>query len=280
MFCMSTILLHLIPASLYAGLGVVFWRSCILARAPLAKGRQCMAPRERIFLLVALVAHGVALHSAIFPGEEMRFGFGVAMSLMVWLAICFYWVETLYTRLDGLHAVVMPAGVLASTIPMFFPGEHVLANAASPAFRAHFVIAMLAYSLFTLAALHALLMSVAGRQLHNARFSRLLTSLPPLMTMEALLFRLIAIAFSLLTLTLATGVMFSESLFGQAFRVDHKTIFAAISWLLFGALLLGRNLWGWRGRIALRWTLAGFVALMLAYVGSRFVIEVVLQRIG
>ena len=279
MFCMSTILLHLIPASLYAGLGVVFWRSCILARAPLAKGRQCMAPRERVFLLIALVAHGVALHSAIFPGEEMRFGFGVAMSLMVWLAICLYWVETLYTRLDGLHAVVMPAGVLASTIPMFFPGEHVLANAASPAFRAHFVIAMLAYSLFTLAALHALLMSVAGRQLHNARFSRLLTNLPPLMTMEALLFRLIAIAFSLLTLTLATGVMFSESLFGQAFRVDHKTIFAAISWLLFGALLLGRNLWGWRGRIALRWTLAGFVALMLAYVGSRFVIEVVLQRV-
>ncbi len=280
MFCMSTILLHLIPASLYAGLGVLFWRSCILARAPVAKGQQCMAPRERIFLLVALVAHGVALHSAIFPGEEMRFGFGVAMSLMVWLAICFYWVETLYTRLDGLHAVVMPAGVVASTIPMFFPGEHVLANAASPAFRAHFVIAMLAYSLFTLAALHAMLMSVAGRQLHNARFSRLLTSLPPLMTMEALLFRLIAIAFSLLTLTLATGVMFSESLFGQAFRVDHKTVFAAISWLLFGALLLGRNLWGWRGRIALRWTLAGFVALMLAYVGSRFVIEVVLQRIG
>ena len=280
MFCMSTILLHLIPASLYAGLGVLFWRSCILARAPVATGQQCMAPRERIFLLVALVAHGVALHSAIFPGEEMRFGFGVAMSLMVWLAICFYWVETLYTRLDGLHAVVMPAGVVASTIPMFFPGEHVLANAASPAFRAHFVIAMLAYSLFTLAALHAMLMSVAGRQLHNARFSRLLTSLPPLMTMEALLFRLIAIAFSLLTLTLATGVMFSESLFGQAFRVDHKTVFAAISWLLFGALLLGRNLWGWRGRIALRWTLAGFVALMLAYVGSRFVIEVVLQRIG
>ncbi len=279
MFCMSTILLHLIPASLYAGLGVVFWRSCILTPTPAVQGRQCMLPRERIFLLVALIAHGVALHTAIFPGEEMRFGFGVAMSLMVWLAICFYWVETLYTRLDGLHAVVMPAGVVASTIPIFFPGEHVLANAASPAFRAHFVIAMLAYSLFTLAALHAMLMSVAGRQLHNARFSRLLASLPPLMTMEALLFRLIAIAFSLLTLTLATGVMFSESLFGQAFRVDHKTVFAFISWLLFGALLLGRNLWGWRGRIALRWTLAGFVALMLAYVGSRFVIEVVLQRI-
>jgi len=278
-FRMHSILLHLIPASLYAGLGIMFWRSCILARAPVAKGQQCMSTRERLFLLVALIAHGVALHAAIFPGDQMRFGFGVAMSLMVWLAICFYWVETLYTRLDGLHAVVMPAGVLASAVPMFFPGEHVLANAASPAFRAHFVIAMLAYSLFTLAALHAMLMSVAGRQLHNARFSRLLAGLPPLLTMEALLFRLISIAFVLLTLTLASGVMFSESLFGKAFTVDHKTVFAFISWLLFGSLLLGRRLWGWRGRIALRWTLAGFVALMLAYVGSRFVIEVVLQRV-
>jgi len=239
-----------------------------------------MSTRERLFLLVALLAHGAALHTVIFPGAQMRFGFGVAVSLMVWLAICFYWVETLYTRLDGLHAVVMPAGMLASVIPMLFPGEHVLANAASPAFRAHFVIAMLAYSLFTLAALHAMLMSIASRQLHNARFSRLLAGLPPLLTMEALLFRLIAIAFVLLTLTLASGVMFSESLFGQAFRVDHKTVFAFISWLLFGGLLLGRRLRGWRGRIALRWTLAGFVALMLAYVGSRFVIEVVLQRAG
>ncbi|HNQ76628.1 MAG TPA: cytochrome c biogenesis protein CcsA, partial [Pseudothauera hydrothermalis] len=158
------------------------------------------------------------------------------------------------------------------------PGEHVLTNAGSPAFRAHFIIAMLAYSLFTLAALHALLMAVAERQLHNARLTRALAGLPPLLTMEALLFRLIGIAFVLLTLTLVSGVVFSETLFGQAFRLDHKTVFAIVSWLLFGTLLAGRHLRGWRGRVALRWTLAGFVALMLAYVGSRFVIEVVLGR--
>ena len=86
--------------------------------------------------------------------------------------------------------------------------------------------------------------------------------------------------FAGLTLTLVTGVLFAETLFGQALRVDHKTVFAFISWLLFGGLLVGRRLWGWRGRVALRWTLAGFVALMLAYVGSRFVIEVVLHRAG
>lgn len=274
---MQTILLHLVPASLYAGLGVLFWRSCLLGAAP-EGARECLSGRQRLVLLVAVLAHGYVLHEAIFPGSEMRFGFGVAVSLMVWLAICFYWVETLYTRLDGLHAAAMPAGALASLVPLIFPGEHVLVNAASPAFRAHFVVAMLAYSLFTLAALHAMLMSIAGRQLHSARFSRLLAGLPPLLTMEALLFRLIAIAFVLLTLTLASGVLFSETLFGQPFRVDHKTVFAFVSWFLFGVLLLGRWRWGWRGRVALRWTLAGFTALVLAYLGSRFVIEVVLGR--
>ena len=96
--------------------------------------------------------------------------------------------------------------------------------------------------------------------------------------MESLLFRLIAIAFVLLTLTLGTGIVFSESLFGKAFRFDHKTVFAITSWLMFGALLIGRHFRGWRGRIALRWTLAGFVTLLLAYVGSRFVLEVILGR--
>ena len=137
---------------------------------------------------------------------------------------------------------------------------------------------MLSYSLFTLAALHAMLMAVAERQLHSGRLTRSLANLPPLLTMETLLFRLIGIAFILLTLTLSSGVLFSEVLFGQPFRLDHKTVFAIISWLLFGALLFGRRVWGWRGRVALRWTLAGFVALVLAYVGSRFVIEVLLGR--
>lgn len=276
---MHPILLHLLPATLYSVLGLLFWRTCVM-RQMSAPPRDCMSRRERILLLCALLAHGAALHVSLFPDAEMHFGFGVALSLMVWLAICFYWVETLYTRLDGLHAVVLPAGVIASLLPALFPGEHILTNATSPAFRAHFIVAMLAYSLFTLAALHAMLMAVAERQLHHARFSRVLANLPPLLTMEALLFRLIGIAFILLTLTLLSGVMFSESLFGKAFRIDHKTVFAVVSWLLFGALLYGRHAWGWRGRKALRWTLAGFVALMLAYVGSRFVIEVLLHRVA
>lgn len=273
---MLTILLHLFAALLYGALGLWFWRTCIVE--PGAPPRQCMTSAERLVLLAALVLHGVALHGSIFPGEDMRFGFGLAVSLIVWLAVCFYWIETFYARLDGLHVMVLPAGVIGSLLPLIFSGPHVLINAASPAFRAHFIVAMLAYSLFTLAALHAVLMAVAERQLHSGRISRTVARLPPLLTMETLLFRLISIAFVLLTLTLASGIVFSETLFGQAFRLDHKTVFAITSWLLFGALLFGRRVWGWRGRVALRWTLAGFIALMLAYMGSRFVVEVLLDR--
>src|SRR6185436_1151122 len=105
-----------------------------------------------------------------------------------------------------------------------------------------------------------------------------LIALPPLLTLEQLLFRLIGAAFVLLTLTLATGIAYSETLFGRALRFDHKTVFAVLSWLTFGGLLAGRWLHGWRGRTALRWTLTGFVLLILAYVGSRFVLEVILGR--
>jgi ABC-type uncharacterized transport system permease subunit len=136
---------------------------------------------------------------------------------------------------------------------------------------------MIAYGLFVIALLHAMLMAVAERQLHRkSNFS--VMSLPPLLTLEKLLFRVIAAAFLFLTLTLATGIAFSETLFGRPLRADHKTVFAVLSWLTFGLLLAGRWLYGWRGRTATRWTLTGFVLLILAYVGSRFVLEVVLHR--
>ncbi|HLW04740.1 MAG TPA: cytochrome c biogenesis protein CcsA [Azoarcus sp.] len=272
---MAHILLHLIAASLYAGLALWLRRTLPDNRAPRTIGML-----ERSVLLIALITHGLALYTAMFAGGGIQFGFGSAVSMMVWLAICFYWIETFYAALHGLHALALPAGVIATLLSLVFPGQHELINVGSVAFRAHFIVSMLAYSLFTLAVLHAMLMTVAERQLHSGRISRAIAQLPPLMTMEALLFRLIGIAFILLTLALGSGVLFSEELFGEPFRANHKTVFASASWLLFGALLFGRSVWGWRGRVALRWTLAGFIALILAYFGSRFVLEVLLQRVA
>jgi ABC-type uncharacterized transport system permease subunit len=99
-----------------------------------------------------------------------------------------------------------------------------------------------------------------------------------LLTMEKLLFRMITLGFVLLTLTLLSGVVFSEQLFGTVVRWDHKTIFSLLSWLLFGTLLAGRKWQGWRGKTALKFTLFGFAILLFAYIGSRFVLEVILHR--
>ena len=279
---MSGILLHppfwhLLAAALYAALAVRFWRSrrglATLAQAPAG-----LQAGERTLLLLALGLHGLTLSQELFGDGGMRFGFSLALSLMLWLALVLYWVESFYTRMEGLQMLGLPLAAACVVLPVLFPGQRLLFNVDSFAFRSHFLIAMLAYSLFTLAALHALLMAVAEKRLHNGRMSPLIASLPPLMTMEALLFRLIHVAFLLLTMTVISGVFFSELLFGKPLPLDHKTVFAIIAWFIFAALLVGRHLRGWRGRLALRWTLAGFIAMMLAYVGSRFVIEVILGR--
>ena len=233
---------------------------------------------ERALLFAALLAHALSLRGDIFDGDTVRFSFSIALSVMLWLTIALYWLESFYARIEGLQMLGLPIAAVAALLPLAFTEVHQLPNADSLGFRLHFLVAMLAYSLFTVAALHAVLMAAAERALHRGRLPSLLAGLPPLMTMEALLFRLIQAAFVLLTLTLVSGLLFSESLFGKAFVFNHKTVFAVLSWLIFAALLLGRHLRGWRGKIALRWTLAGFGALLLAYIGSRFVLEVILGR--
>jgi len=274
---MPAILLHVLAAALYAGLALHFWRSRWRGPA-LDQPVAGLAGWERAWLFGALLLHGVTLAQEIFPDNAMRFGFAVALSLILWLAIALYWIESFYARMEGLQMLGLPLAAVCVLLPAALPGQHLLANADSPAFRVHFLMAMLAYSLFTLAALHAVLMAVAEKRLHRGRLTPLFAGLPPLLTMEALLFRLIHVAFVLLTLTLASGILFSETLFGKALPFNHKTVFAILSWLIFAALLAGRHLRGWRGRVALRWTLAGFGALLLAYVGSRFVLEVILGR--
>lgn len=134
----------------------------------------------------------------------------------------------------------------------------------------HFLTVMLAYSLFTLSALHAIFMSFMERKLHHGSLNGYQTSLPSILSMESLLFRMIGIAFLLLTLTPQRTVFGTD--FRQGLRPGSQDRLAFASWILFAALLFGRYSYGWRGRIALRWTLAGFLLLVLAYIGSRFVV--------
>jgi len=278
---MPDILLHLLPhivsALLYAALGFHFWRTRWReTEKPLAA--LPMQPWERAAIAGTLLLHGIGLYDGLFSAGGMRFSFSFALSLMLWLAVFMYWLESFRSRMDGLQPMVLPLAAACALLPALFPQVHMIAHAGAWEFKLHFLAAMLAYSLFTLSALHAVFMGFAERKLHQRTLTKSLTSLPPILTMEALLFRMIIIAFVLLTVALGSGVLFSEEIFGKAMVLDHKTLFAFASWGIFAALLVGRHAYGWRGRIALRWTLAGFMVLLLAYIGSRFVAEVILGR--
>jgi ABC-type uncharacterized transport system permease subunit len=257
---------------MYVGLAWHFWNTR-WRRADPRKGLQAW---ERAVILVPLALHGWLLYQGIFA-RELRFGFAQALSVMMFLGVAFYWIESLFYDLEGMQPLVLPLAALAVPLPALFPGlASAGAHAQAATFKLHLALAMVAYSLFIIALLHATLMALVERRLHQK--GSFFAGLPPLLTLEQLLFRVIGAAFVFLTLTLVTGIFFSETLFGRALRADHKTVFAVLSWVIFGLLLAGRLLYGWRGRTALRWTLSGFVMLLFAYVGSRFVLEVLLHR--
>jgi ABC-type uncharacterized transport system permease subunit len=269
---------HILSALIYGALGFHFWNTRWRERE-----NQCIAcpmqTWERVAIAAALIVHLIGLYGGIFSDAGMRFSFSFALSLMMWLAVLIYWLESFMARMEGMQPMVLPLAAVCAVLPVVFPHVHLVAHASATGFMLHFLAAMLAYSLLTLSALHAIFMGFTENALHKRSVKRSLSTLPPLLTMESLLFRMLLLGFILLTLTVGSGVLFSEELFGKPLTVDHKILFAFASWGIFATLLIGRHAWGWRGKRALRWTLTGFALLILAYIGSRFVAEVVLGRL-
>lgn len=261
----------------YLGVAWLTWRT-------LETPEHGRALRSALLPLLAL-AHATLLGLAIGGSGEFRFGFAQALSATLLLAVLVLWIEGMFVPVRGLDVLVLPAAALCVVLPLLFHGAPIAAGVDSMALRLHLLVAIAAYSLLTIAALHALLMALLDRRLHTPMQApaqgagRIFGQLPSLLALEKLLFRLIGAGFLLLTATLVTGVFFSEQLFGRALRFEHKTVFTIASWLVFAGLLGGRIVFGWRGRTALRWTFAGFLMLLLAYVGSRFVLEVLLGRV-
>ena len=269
--------LHFLTAALYSALGFHFWHT----RWRQKEGKHLTRPMqtwERASIGIALTINASALACSLYQPDGLHFSFSLALSLMMALAVLIYWLESFMARMEGMQPLVLPLAALCALSPAIFSQAHLIDNTGNPAFKWHFLAAMLAYSLITLAALHAIFMGFAERALHQKNFFPNLTTLPPLLTMESLLFRILLAGFLLLTATVGSGVFFSEALFGKPFTLNHKTIFAIISWGIFAILIAGRHFAGWRGKRALRWTLSGFSVLLLAYIGSRFVAEVILGK--
>ena len=242
------ILLYGIVALAYAVLALHFWRT----RWDAATMQEAVL-WERIAILAPLLVHSWLLYQDLFAAAEFRFGFGYALSSMLWLGVLIYWLESLFVKLEGLQPLVLGLAALCAPLPALFPGLVSPPYAHALPFRLHTVLAMLAYSLFTIAALHAMLMTLVERRLHHrgaggahggGPLAGPMAALPPLLTLESLLFRLIGLGFALLTLTLGTGMLNSEEIFGRALNFNHKTIFAVLSWFIFAALLAGRHFYG------------------------------------
>jgi ABC-type uncharacterized transport system permease subunit len=275
---MPGILPHLVNALLYAGLAYFFWRKLWAPAPATPASTAATSVFEHHAVLIPLSLHTALLGRAVFGADGLYLGVGNAISAILWLTVLIYWISNFFYKLEGLQSLVMPVAALAVVLPAVFPSLRPLPNTEFGVFKFHLLIAMLSYSLFTIASVHVLLMALLERQLHGGALPQVLQKLPPLLTMETLLFRIIWLGFALLTLTLASGMVFSEELFARAAKFNHKTVFGVLSWLIFAALLVGRHAYGWRGRVAVRWTLAGFLSLVLAYIGSKFVLEVILGR--
>lgn len=233
-------------------------------------------------LAVGWLAHGAALLIDVtgltdtVPGA--RFGFGPALSATVWIVIAVHAVESRLLPLPAVRLLLALSAAAVVLLATLYPGEarpHVGSGAAAW-LPLHWLMGVVSYGLFAVAVLHAWLLDGADRRLRSAPGAlpvRRPGGAIPLLQLERLTFRFVEIGFVVLSSALVLGVLLSER-----WRWDHKTVLSLLGWATFAVLIGGRHLRGWRGRQATRWVYAGALLLLLAYVGARFVIEVVLQR--
>jgi len=271
---MAATLLSILVVGLYAVGSWPIWRS-------LHSGSE-LTPANRQLLLgltsAAVLMHGLLLYHTVWHPSGLNFSITSAFSAITFVVVMLYLAATLLQPVATVGALLLPLAAVLVFIAWLWPGR-VLNTAGSSLQALHIMIAMLAYSLLCLAAVQSVLLLLLERNLRQRQGLTLVQALPPVQTMERLMFQMIGVGFLLLTATLITGGIFSETLFGKPFRFTHHMVLAVIGWAVYAVLLTGRWRFGWRGRTAVHWTLAGFSLLVLAYFGSKFVLEVLLGRV-
>ena len=266
---------HFAVAAAYLAIAFQSWKTLRSGAPPARPGW------SRTLLAVAVLVHAALLAHDVYGSGDFHLGFAHMLSATFMLAGAVLWIEGFFVALDALYLIVSPLAAAALLLPLAFHGATL---DDSLALRVHLGTSVLAYGLLMIAALHTLLMASMDRYLHqplrdtSGLIGPVFARMPPLLALERLLFHQIGAGFLLLTATVASGMVFSEERYGRALPFNHMTVFAVASWLVFAGLLVGRFAFGWRGRVAQRWVLVGFLMLVLAYIGARFVLEVSLGR--
>lgn len=226
---------------------------------------------------------GAVLHLSLavftlFHGQQLHLDFITSLSAIAALTVT---ARLAFIRLAlprSIDTCLAACALILSALQTYSGPSLTFSHLNGFAFSLHLIIAIAAYVLLSLAAILAATLWIAEKRLHQKPSSRLAQSLPPLLSLEKQLFYLLWTGFGLLTITLISGVIFSEEVFGRPLVLSHKVIFSCLAWLVFATLLVGRIRHGWRGKLAIKWTLTGFGFLVLAYAGSKFVLEVLLHR--
>ena len=229
-----------------------------------------------VFGYIAILIHATMLYQNIITIGGMNLGFFNALSLMSWAVSLAVMIAALIKPLENLALIIFPLTCLALALEFFFQSTYMLPDNTPAGLRMHILLSVFAYSLLTMAALQSILLALQDRQISKKRPVSIMR-LPPMQLMENLLVQIIIFGFFMLSLSLATGLMFVNDIFAQ--HLIHKTVLSILAWIIFGIVIWGRWTRGWRGRIIIRWTIGGFISLMLAYFGSKFVLELILNRV-
>ena len=268
---MTTTALSPITSLIYLSVGT-------LLGVRLVKGIQSPTGKNVLITLgsVAITLHGIILYNHIFTPVGVNLGFFNALSLFSWLIVLLLIITAITKPVENLGIAILPLAGIAVVLELIFPSRDILREAEAVKLETHIVISILAYAVLSIAAVQAILLAIQNKQLHDRRHLGFVRALPPLETMETLLFQMIGVGFFLESLSLITGMLFLKNMFAQ--HVAHKTILSITAWFVFATLLWGRWRHGWRGKTAIRWTLFGFASLLLAYFGSKMVLELILGR--
>lgn len=262
----------IIPILAAIAIGLYAAAAILLAR-PLLGGGEPIRGVAGAAATAAVLAH-VAILLGMHRGA-LDLHFFAALSLVACLVAALTLIVNLVRPVAALGILVFPLAALLLGIDVF-AAPPTVPQPMDWQIKLHVSVALVAFAILSIAAVLAILLAVQEHALRHRQFGTWLNALPPLTLTETLLFRLIGVGFVMLTITLLTGGLFVDNLFGQ--HLVHKTALSIAAWLVFGILLLGRWNRGWRGRSAVNLTLVGMAILLLAFFGSKFVLEMVLHR--
>lgn len=223
--------------------------------------------------LLAVMLQAAALNALIIQPDGLNLGFFASFSLIVWLISIQILLSSLYRRIESLGIVVFPISGLSGLVAGMHFDDHLIST-SNQAIQWHIMVSIIAYSLITLGAFQAVLLAYQDKSIRQHHPGGFIRFLPPLHDMETLLFQFLGFGFLCLSASLLSGFIYLDDIFAQ--HLVHKTVLSIVGWIILGVLLFGRFKFGWRGKTAIRWTLSAFAFLMLAFFGSKLVLEFIL----